>query len=317
MRDGWRDEYYSLCVAGEHEEAVALVRQAVAEGSMSAQVMLAKMYHRTGMSADEADELIDYVERNMDPSDVEVHLELSIAYGLYMGRCPPQEKPARRFSHLLKAAELGAGAPYSLEVARGYRWGINSVEVNEAEATRWYKRAIEQGSVEAAQELQDHYELVENNVSIARYRQALLKRGSVSALVRVALHARAMGMTRSEARELIDMAEDAIDPTDIEAHLTLSEAYERGVARGAAKERNVLRLDHLLKAAELGAGAKVSLALARLYRDGAPGVPINREEAMRWFARAAKEENETAILELGDLRENGTIVPLRWPRKAK
>ena len=311
MRDDWRHEYYRLSVAGQHQEAEALVRQAIAEGHMSAQAMLAKMWTRTGMTPEEANRLIDYVERNMDTADIETHLELSTAYEMYMGLCPPEEKPARRFSHLVKAAELGAGAIHSLAVARNYRWGWNSVPINEAEATRWYKRAIEQGSIEAAQELQDHYELVENNVSIARYRQAMIKRDSVAWIVRTTFHPRAMGMTSSDARRSIDIAEDLIGPADAEGHLALSEAYAHGIGGGAAKVRNVRRLDHLLKAAELGAGAKASLALARLYRSGAPGVPVNREEAMRWFARAVEQGDEDAARELQDYRENGSVVPLR------
>ena len=69
-----------------------------------------------------------------------------------------KEKAARHFRHLLKAAELGAG-PVMLSRRRVHRYrdGAIGVEPDETEAICWYKRAIEQGSVEAAHELQVLY----------------------------------------------------------------------------------------------------------------------------------------------------------------
>jgi TPR repeat protein len=92
-----------------------------------------------------------------NPRDIEAHLQLRGAYDVGLGNLPYEEKAARRFAHHLKAAELGAGAIHSLALARIYRAGAIAVDVNETEALRWYKRAIEQGSIEAAHELQSFY----------------------------------------------------------------------------------------------------------------------------------------------------------------
>jgi TPR repeat protein len=65
--------------------------------------------------------------------------------------------------HLLKAGVLGFGSIVPLVLARLYRFEHRAaaIDVNEAEAVRWYKRAIEQGSVEAAAELQGFYKELE------------------------------------------------------------------------------------------------------------------------------------------------------------
>jgi TPR repeat protein len=145
MHDGWREEAYRL------------IRQAISEGDMSAQVMLAKMWPDVDMSRAEVDQLIDYIDASMDPTDIWVHLELHGAYDLRMGTIPYEERAPRGFHHLVKACELGAGAINSLAVARIYRSGMLGVDVNRAESIRWYKRAIEQGSVDAGHELQECY----------------------------------------------------------------------------------------------------------------------------------------------------------------
>jgi TPR repeat protein len=157
MREGWRFEVAELNFAKRYGEALVFVQEAVKEGDMAAHVMLAIMGDNAGLSRGEVDQLIDYVEANMDPRDVEAHLELRGAYDIGLGNLPYEEKAARRFSHHLKAVELGAGAFYTLALARVYLIGAIAVEPDWTQAIRWYKRAIQQGSVEAAHELQQVY----------------------------------------------------------------------------------------------------------------------------------------------------------------
>jgi TPR repeat protein len=157
MRENWRRECYEHKVAKRYEEALTVVRAAIEAGHLAAQVALAKMGDKAGLSRDEVDRIIEYVEINMDQADIEAHLELRGAYDVGLGNLPYEEKAARRFRHHLKAAELGAGPIFSLAVACIYRVGAIAVEPDETEAIRWYKRAIEQGSVEAAHELQVLY----------------------------------------------------------------------------------------------------------------------------------------------------------------
>jgi hypothetical protein len=161
MQDGWRLEVAELRLAKRNEEALVLIRQAIAEGDMSARVMLAKMGDDAGLTRPEVDALIDEVQSNMNPEDVETHLQLRGAYDIGLGNLPYDEKARRRFHHHLKAVEFGAGPIHTLALARILVVGALEVEPNLKEAARWYKHAIQQGSIEAAHELQRLYRHIE------------------------------------------------------------------------------------------------------------------------------------------------------------
>lgn len=124
---------------------------------MSARVVLATMGDDAGLSRVEVDRLIDEVEATTAPADLETHLELSSAYDRRLGNLPYLEKDRRCFDHLLKAVELGAGPVYTLALAIKCGMGTLSVKANQDEAIRWLKHAIQQGSVEAADQLQRLY----------------------------------------------------------------------------------------------------------------------------------------------------------------
>jgi TPR repeat protein len=163
MHDGWRLEVAELRVAKRDAEALALIRQAIDEGDMSARVMLATMGDRAGLSRSEVDQLIDDVESGMDPNDVETHLELRGAYDVRLGNLSYDEKARRCFDHHLKAVELGAGPVWTLALARIYVMGSLEVRPDQEQAIRWYKHAIEQGSIEAANELQKYCRHIEKS----------------------------------------------------------------------------------------------------------------------------------------------------------
>ncbi len=137
-----------------------MIRQAIDEGDMSARVMLAKMGDEAGLSRSDVDQMIDDVEVNMDPHDIEAHLQLRGAYDIGLGNLPYEEQARRRFNHHLRAVELGAGAIHTLALARCYVTGAIALKT---EAIRWYKHAIQQGSIEAAHELQKYYRHIERS----------------------------------------------------------------------------------------------------------------------------------------------------------
>ena len=161
MEDGWRLQVTELKIAKRNAEALALIRQAIAEGDVSARVMLARMGDEAGLSRPEVHALIDDVESSMDPADIETHLQLRSAYDVGVGNVPYDEEARRRFNHHLKAVELGAGPIHTLALARIYVMGALEVKPDLKEAVRWYKHAIQQGSIEAAHELQRLYKHIE------------------------------------------------------------------------------------------------------------------------------------------------------------
>ena len=97
----------------------------------------------------------------MDPQDMETHLQLTRAYDARIGELSYDEKARRCFQHHLRAVELGANVVHTLALARICVMGALEVPPNETEAIRWYKHAIEQGSMEAAHELQRLYRHIE------------------------------------------------------------------------------------------------------------------------------------------------------------
>ena len=161
MHEGWRLQVAELRVVRRDAEALALIRQAIDEGDMSARVMLATMGDRAGLSRAEVHALIADVESTMHPQDIETHLQLRGAYDVRLGNLPYDEKARRCFQHHLRAVELGAGPIHTLALARIYVMGALEVAPDLKEAVRWYKHAIEQGSVEAAHELQRIYRHIE------------------------------------------------------------------------------------------------------------------------------------------------------------
>ena len=161
MQEGWRLQVAELRMAKRDKEALALIRQAIDEGDMSARVMLAKMGDCASLSRSEVDQLIADVESDMDPKDIETHLQLRGAYDVGLSNLPYDEKARRRFQHHLRAVELGAAPLHTLALARIYVMGALEVTPNLKEAARWYNHAIQQGSVEAAHELQRLYKHIE------------------------------------------------------------------------------------------------------------------------------------------------------------
>jgi len=161
MEEGWRLEVAELRVARRNEEALVLIRRAIAEGDVSARVMLAKIGDEAGLSRAEVDALIDNIESTMDPQDIETRLQLRGAYDIGLGNMPYDEKARRRFQHHLRAVELGAPPIHTLALARIYVMGALEVAPNLKEAVHWYKHAIQQGNIEAAHELQRLYKHIE------------------------------------------------------------------------------------------------------------------------------------------------------------
>lgn len=92
------------------------------------------------------------------------------------------------------------------------------------------------------------------------------------------------------------------DAGDAESMRALGPMYigGRGVGRDVAAGVDLLR-----RAAEKGStGAE--LDLSQLYLNGAPGVPKNRPEAMKWLAVSAGHGNVKAMVNLGYMAVNGS-----------
>jgi TPR repeat protein len=91
----------------------------------------------------------------------------------------------------------------------------------------------------------------------------------------------------------------------VEAMRALAPMYING--RGVKQDPSA-GLSLLLHAAQMGSSDAES-DLSQLYLDGAPGVPVNRPEAMKWLATSARHGNVQAMLNLGYMSLTAMIIP--------
>ena len=153
MLQPWQISVAQLSLSGRQQEAIGILKDEIARGNLAALVSLARRYNDAGLTHGQATDLIAKVEREMNPSDWVIHLELAAAYDQRLGAIPYEEKARRNLEHVEEAARLGAGAIHCLAAARIWRTGALGVEPNAAKAASWYRRAIEAGSAEAETEL--------------------------------------------------------------------------------------------------------------------------------------------------------------------
>jgi TPR repeat protein len=94
-----------------------------------------------------------------------------------------------------------------------------------------------------------------------------------------------------------------VDTGDVEAMRALGPMYIGG--RGV-KQDPALGLNLLQRAADQGS-SDAEVDLSQLYLNGAPGLPANRPEAMKWLAASAHHGNVEAMLNLGYMSMNTPI----------
>jgi TPR repeat protein len=128
--------------------------------------------------------------------------------------------------------------------------------------------------------------------------RGLAEEGDVAAKVAMARGWEAAGLTSDQADALVDAAHEAVRPDDVEAHLELSSAYATGLGNVAYDVQARRSFEHLVAAAESGAGANYSLRVGRILLTGALSVPPNVEEAKRWYKRAVAQGSDDALDEL-------------------
>lgn len=136
-----------------------------------------------------------------------------------------------------------------------------------------------------------------NAEALVLIRQAI-EEGDMSARVMLAKMGDEAGLSRSEADRLIEDVEFGMDEQDVETHLQLRGAYDIGLGNLPYEELARRRLQHHLKAVELGAGPMHTLALARCYATGAIALEPNQQEAVRWYKHAIKQGSIEAAHEL-------------------
>ncbi len=205
------------------------------------------------------------------------------------------------------AAKGFPGAMFMLAVA--YDYG-NGVEIDKAEARRWYQLAAELGDATSAHALGASYMIgdgVPRDVAEGlRWFKVGAALGDTSAQIMLgSIYANSEFVERNEA-EAVRWYSAAFDASKLSAEL--AHKYER-------------ELRWFLGTAHCG-DADVLLNVATLYSSTGGGVPQDYSEAVRWYRLAADKGSQDALCFLGRMYQDGLGVDqnfaeaMRWYRQA-
>ena len=125
-----------------------------------------------------------------------------------------------------------------------------------------------------------------------------------------------------DSEDVDALFERAINNFDAENYIEAMMLYERAATFGHAEAmtnigfmhdsghgvpRNVLLAVSFYKRAADAGSCHAMFNLAMCYKLGAPDVPVNQTEALRWLVMAAEGDDVDALNELGDLYEIGLV----------
>jgi TPR repeat protein len=191
------------------------------------------------------------------------------------------------------AAKNFPGAMFMLGTA--YEFG-NGVEVDKAEAHRWYQLAAELGDATSAHVLGTSYFIgdgVPKDVAEGlRWLKVGATLGDISAQIMLGgIYAKS----------------EFIEPDQAEAVRWYSAAFDASKLDAALAHKYERELRWFLWAADRG-DAAVLLNVANLYSSTGGAVPQNNTEALRWYHMAADKGSEDALCFLGRMYQDGTGV---------
>jgi hypothetical protein len=156
MQKPWQLAVAELSVAGLKAEAMELLKAEMERGNLAALASYAWRAAGEELSYVEAARLVDRVEREMEQGDVDVHLQLALAYDMKVCTLAYDQAPMRRLHHIEQAAKHGAGAHAALAAARIWLGGSLGIEPDRSKAAYWYGVAEREGSDEASNERRRH-----------------------------------------------------------------------------------------------------------------------------------------------------------------
>ena len=193
------------------------------------------------------------------------------------------------------------------EKGEDFFYGRNGVVRDYTEAVKWYRKAAEQGDVNAQCELgrmYDHGWGVEQNYAeaVKWYRKAAEQGHAIAQRNLGMMYANGEGVTK-DAVEAVKWYRKAAGQGYVNAQFLLGMMYYNGegVVKDAVEAREWFRV-----AAEQG-HADAQFSLGVMYYKG-EGVAKDAAEAAKWFRAAAEQGNADAQLNLGGMYARGEGV---------
>ena len=189
----------------------------------------------------------------------------------------PAAPPKVDLAALKKRAEAGDAAAAD-QLADAYSMGVLGYR-DLSEASKWYRKAAENGSVKAQVKIGM---LLEGGFGVAR-----------------------------DPKQAMAWYEKAAAHDETDAMMRLANAYMNGIETDTSSvEKNpAVGLKWLAKAAQLGVST-AQIEMGEACVNGIPDVlQPNYAEAMKWYRMAADQNDPTGLYEVGKLYEEGKGVP--------
>eukprot|EP01033_Poteriospumella_lacustris_P003325 gene3326-2454_t len=196
---------------------------------------------------------------------------------------------------------------------------VPGVEVDHAEALKWYRLAAAQGHASAKYNIGDSYfegEGVEKDMAegVKWYLSAALD-GHVAAQNDLAFcYDHGLGVA-SDPAEAVRWFRIAADHGDSEGAFNLAVCYETGRGMPHNRPDEVEALRWLRISAEEG-GLQAMVLIGSYYEDGMAGLEPNETEAVAWYRRASEQNHPEAFVMLGSCYERGIGVEQNFEETA-
>jgi TPR repeat protein len=277
-------------LAAVHErddvDAVQRYREGARAGNGRAMADLGIMYFtgRGGLPKDDPEAVL-WFRRGAEAGDALAMAYLGAGYWSGVGGLPREASEAVRWYR--KGADAGGGRAMAM-LGQVYLTGEGRLEASDLQAVAWFRRGVEAGDGRAMAMLGEMY---------------LAGDG---------------GLTQDE-REAGRWFRKGADTGDGYAMALLGSMYE--LALGGLAKDDAAAMRWYQKGADLGNGRAMT-GLGRMYMTGRGGLQRNETEAVRWFRAGAGVLDPVAMLELGQAYESGIGVAknrdeaFRWYRKA-
>ena len=314
---------YGCGVEQDYIEAVKWFRKAVKQGNAEAQYNLGRCYaDGNGVAQDYAKAIELWCKAARQGNDV---AQYDLDFRSRYGRMPNAKALGYR-----EVAERGyADAQFYL--GEMYYFGY-CVDKNHAEALRWYRKAAEQGHIEAQKAYDELFSLYgrgieQENSEVEKWWRKASEQKDFDALNQLGECYFFGDGIAQDYNEAVRLFHKAAGRGNAKAKFNLGMCYEKGAGvdedydeakkwyEKAVKDGNAEALNWWIKAAESG-NVKAQNLLGFCYYCGR-GVEKSYNEAVKWFRMAAEQGNAYAQNYLGICYEYGKGVDLNYEEAEK
>jgi len=211
-------------------------------------------------------------------------------------------------------------------LADDYFFGRNGRTQDDVEASKWYRKAAEQGNAAAQAYLGLMYELGRGGLrkdeveAVKWYRKAAEQGNALGQGYLGVMYQNGRGGLSKDDVEASKWYRKGAEQGNAAAQAYLGVMYERG--RGGLAKDDVEAVKWYHKAAEQG-NASGQASFGFMYQNGRGGLAKDDVEAVKWYRKAAEQGNASGQANLGVMYQNGfggltkdDVEAVKWYRKA-